>query len=144
MRSRFVIFSVFQKSFPRFVSRTSSLPKRRMTSSVSFGIVNCMRSPAFGNLASSTGAAVARRVERRVFELAIRADRAQQQAAAGHVAHAGEHDREAQPLAEKREEDVDVFAAGDGAEEHDLVVLAEGFRQRGDVALERLAVLADA
>src|SRR5438552_17842460 len=113
-----------------------------MTSLASGGIVSAFTSsPAFGNLASSARPAVARRVERGVFELAVRADGAQQQAAAGHVAHAGERGRKAEAAAEQRKEDVDVLAAGDGAEKHDLGVGTERVRERGGVEQTRLAVV---
>src|SRR5258706_3846459 len=93
--------------------------------------VNCAavrpESPTRGDF-SVSGGAVAGGVERAVFELAIGADGAQHQAASRHVAEAGEGGGEATTMLVNRPEDVDVLAASNAADEHDLGIGRERLR----------------
>src|SRR4051794_30960684 len=81
-------------------------------------------SPTLGDF-SVAGGAMPRRVEGGAFELPVRANGAQHQTAARHVAESRKRGGKAQPLLKNGPEDVDVLAAGDAAEKDDLRVRLE-------------------
>ena len=74
----------------------------------------CLTAPASGTYGSSKPAV----------------DAAEHQSAAAHVAAADEVGREHQALAEDRQQQVDVFAGRDAAEQHDLAVGTNRLAQR--------------
>src|SRR5881394_4318529 len=65
---------------------------------------------------------------------------AEQQSAPAHVAASDEIGRETESLTEMFEEHVDVFGGRDAAEENDLVVRRQRFREPFHIALEGAAI----
>src|SRR5438067_6835425 len=72
-----------------------------------------------------------------VGELAAVDGAAEQQSAPAHVAASDEIGRETESLTEMFEKHVDVFGGGDAAEENDLGIRWQRFREPFHVALER-------
>ena len=67
--------------------------------------------------------------ERDIRQLEARGDAAQHQAAAAHVATSDEMDGEHQPLAEDWQQQIDIFARRDAAEEYDFTLRTDGVPQ---------------
>src|SRR5258708_20792795 len=79
-------------------------------------------SPAPGHF-SVAARAMPRRIESRIFELTVRTNGAQHEPSARHVAQAGKGGRKAKAGLKDGPEDVDIFSAGDAAEEDHLGVV---------------------
>src|SRR6266849_5705391 len=85
---------------------------------------------------------MARRLERGVRQLAVRARCSQKESAARHVAESRESGRETEPVAKNRPQDVDVLSGCYAAKQNHQRVVVEFLSERTRIALERLAIVA--